>query len=205
MFDQKLLDPFLVVAYRPIELFVAHFRTLLNPWVYPRRIQLRPELRSGDDVGPQTGHIGQPGGIERQQARLEPVVFQPIRDRRVRQAPFTRVATRGDRRDVCPDAEVDQLLRGNDRSWKPGLPLYGASLGPDGDGDVRQTVDLFVPPGDFDDLGARAWIGDEPAPCSGRGSNAVTTCCRRSTAISARWKRIRPCRRVTLFTNGLTR
>ena len=79
---------------------------------------------------------------------------------------------RGDRIAV----EVEQLLRGDDRSWQRGLPLYGASLGPDRDGDVKQTVDLFVPPGDFDDLGARAWIGDEPAPCYGRGT--TTGCVR---------------------------
>jgi hypothetical protein len=72
--------------------------------------------------------------------------------------------------------EVEQLLRGGDRSWKPGLPLYGASLGPNGDGEVKQTVDLLVPPGDFDDIGARAWVGDEPAPCYGRGT--TTGCVR---------------------------
>ena len=72
--------------------------------------------------------------------------------------------------------EVEQLLRSGDRAWKAGLPLYGASLGPNGDGDVKQTVDLFVPPGDFDDLGARAWVGDEPAPCYGRGT--TTGCVR---------------------------
>src|SRR5262245_34887434 len=56
------------------------------------------------------------------------------------------------------------------RTWTPGMPLYGASLGPDSSGDVRQTVDLRLPPGDFDDLGARAWIGDEPKPCYARGN-----------------------------------
>jgi hypothetical protein len=76
--------------------------------------------------------------------------------------------------------EVEQLLRATDErgdlTWKPGQPLYGASLGPDGDGEIRQTVDLAVPAGDFDDLGARAWVGDEPKPCYARGN--TTGCVR---------------------------
>src|SRR6266542_6240145 len=76
--------------------------------------------------------------------------------------------------------EVEQLLRGTDErgnlTWKSGQPLYGASLGPDGDGEIKQTVDLSVPAGDFDDLGARAWVGDEPKPCYTRGN--TTGCVR---------------------------
>lgn len=76
--------------------------------------------------------------------------------------------------------EVEQLLRAPDAAgrprWIPGQPLYGASLGPDASGDVSQTVDLTLPPGDFDDLGARAWVGDEPAPCYTRGN--TTGCVR---------------------------
>lgn len=76
--------------------------------------------------------------------------------------------------------EVEQLLRVTDRqgrnSWRPGQPLYGASLGPDGSGEIEQTVDLPLPAGDFDDLGARAWIGDEPRPCYTSGN--TTGCVR---------------------------
>ncbi|MFN2471682.1 MAG: hypothetical protein ABR583_11995 [Gaiellaceae bacterium] len=76
--------------------------------------------------------------------------------------------------------EVEQLTRvvGEDGrvSWKPGQPLYGASLGPDGGGDIDHTVDLALPPGDYDDIGARAWVGDEPAPCYTRGN--TTGCVR---------------------------
>jgi hypothetical protein len=75
--------------------------------------------------------------------------------------------------------EVEQLVRSSgdsNDSWKPGLPLYAASLGPDGDGDVAHTVNVSVPPGDFDDVGARAWVGDEPAPCYTRGN--TTGCVR---------------------------
>jgi hypothetical protein len=76
--------------------------------------------------------------------------------------------------------EVEQLLRGADdaghAAWVAGQPLYGASLGPDAAGDVSQSVDLTLPPGDFDDLGARAWVGDEPAPCYTRGN--TTGCVR---------------------------
>jgi hypothetical protein len=76
--------------------------------------------------------------------------------------------------------EVEQLLRVVDDqgrvAWKMGQPLYGASLGPDRGGDVDYTVDLSLPPGDYDDLGARAWVGDEPAPCYTRGN--TTGCVR---------------------------
>jgi hypothetical protein len=64
--------------------------------------------------------------------------------------------------------EVEQLLRGSDQgghpTWQPGQPLYGASLGPNGSGEIQHTVNLSLPAGDFDDLGARAWVGDEPRP-----------------------------------------
>ena len=74
--------------------------------------------------------------------------------------------------------EVEQLLRVTDghgkHSWKSGQPLYGASLGPDGAGEIDETVDLALPAGDFDDLGARAWVGDEPQPCY---TNGNTTGC----------------------------
>ena len=76
--------------------------------------------------------------------------------------------------------EVEQLLHVTDakgrHTWKPGQPLYGASLGPDGAGEIEQTVELFVPAGDFEDLGARAWVGDEPRPCYTRGN--TTGCVR---------------------------
>ena len=76
--------------------------------------------------------------------------------------------------------EVEQLLRATDRRghqlWKPGQPLYGASLGPNSAGEVEQTVDLSLPAGDFDDLGARAWVGDEPKPCYTHGN--TTGCVR---------------------------
>jgi hypothetical protein len=76
--------------------------------------------------------------------------------------------------------EVEQLLRGADDdgrlTWRPGQPLYGASLGPDGSGEIDETVNLPVPAGDFDDLGARAWVGDEPRPCYTRGN--TTGCVR---------------------------
>jgi hypothetical protein len=62
--------------------------------------------------------------------------------------------------------EVEQLLHGA----KPGQELYGASLGPDAAGDVDETVDVPLPAGDFDDLGAKAWVGDEPKDCYRAGS-----------------------------------
>jgi hypothetical protein len=76
--------------------------------------------------------------------------------------------------------EVEQLLRAVDadghRSWTQGQPLYGASLGPDAAGEIKHTVNLTLPPGDFDDLGARAWVGAEPRPCYGRSN--TTGCVR---------------------------
>jgi hypothetical protein len=76
--------------------------------------------------------------------------------------------------------EVEQLLRVTDGkgkvSWKPGQPLYGASLGPNSAGEIAHSVDLPLPAGDFDDVGARAWVGNEPRPCYTRGN--TTGCVR---------------------------
>jgi hypothetical protein len=71
--------------------------------------------------------------------------------------------------------EVEQLVRTQD-GWRSGLPLYGASLGPDGDGEVEEKVELTLPAGDFDDVGARAWVGEEPRNCYTRGN--TTGCVR---------------------------
>ena len=62
--------------------------------------------------------------------------------------------------------EVEQLLHG-----RPGQQLYAASLGPDKGGDVAQTIDVPLPAGDFDDVGARAWVGDEPRDCYRKGNS----------------------------------
>ena len=76
--------------------------------------------------------------------------------------------------------EVEQLLRvagtGGEPVWRQGQPLYGASLGPNSAGAIEHTVNLTLPAGDFDDLGARAWVGSEPKPCYGRGN--TTGCVR---------------------------
>jgi hypothetical protein len=76
--------------------------------------------------------------------------------------------------------EVEQLVRAaNDDgrlTWEPGQPVYGASLGPDGDGDIAASVNVQLPPGDYDDLGARAWVGAEPKPCY--ASRNTTGCVR---------------------------
>jgi hypothetical protein len=65
--------------------------------------------------------------------------------------------------------EVEQLLRTTDEAgrltWQAGQPLYGASLGPDASGVVSETVDVPLPAGDFDDVGARVWVGREPNDC----------------------------------------
>jgi hypothetical protein len=75
--------------------------------------------------------------------------------------------------------EVEQLVRGESGgrlAWKPGQPLYGASLGPDGEGRIDETVDVPLPAGDYDDVGARAWIGSKPRDCYARGN--TTGCVR---------------------------
>ena len=75
--------------------------------------------------------------------------------------------------------EVEQLLR-VDRdgtpAWKRGQPLYGASLGPDDSGEIDHTADISLPAGDFDDLEARAWVGDKPRSCEAGGN--TTGCVR---------------------------
>src|SRR4029079_14436960 len=49
-------------------------------------------------------------------------------------------------------------------------------LGPDGDGKIAYTVNIPLPAGDYDDLGARAWVGEEPKACYARGN--TTGCVR---------------------------
>src|SRR5689334_6184615 len=51
------------------------------------------------------------------------------------------------------------------RGGGPGETLYTGSLGPDASGKVDHTFDVSLPAGDFDDLVARAWVGEEPTPC----------------------------------------
>jgi hypothetical protein len=62
--------------------------------------------------------------------------------------------------------QVEQL----GHTGRPGLELYGAAFGPDASGEVTQSIDVPLPPGDFDDVGAKAWVGDEPKDCYRTGS-----------------------------------
>jgi hypothetical protein len=68
----------------------------------------------------------------------------------------------------------DHLIVEVDRIDGANQPLYGGSFGPDNAGVVDQTIDVPLPAGDFDELGARAWVGRKPAPCYAR---ANTTGC----------------------------
>jgi hypothetical protein len=63
--------------------------------------------------------------------------------------------------------QVEQL----GRTGQPGQELYGASFGPDASGDVKETVDVPLPTGDFDDIGAKAWVGAEPRDCYRTGNS----------------------------------
>jgi hypothetical protein len=63
--------------------------------------------------------------------------------------------------------QVEQL----GRTGRPGQELYGASLGPDMSGEVRRTIDVPLPAGDFDDIGAKAWVGAEPRDCYRAGNS----------------------------------
>jgi hypothetical protein len=63
--------------------------------------------------------------------------------------------------------QVEQLAN----TGRPGQELYGASLGPDPSGNVDQRIDVPLPAGDFDDIGAKAWVGPEPKDCYRRGNS----------------------------------
>ena len=63
--------------------------------------------------------------------------------------------------------QVEQL----GHTGQPGQELYGASLGPDASGDVKQSIDVALPAGDFDDVGAKAWVGAEPRDCYRKGNS----------------------------------
>jgi hypothetical protein len=46
-----------------------------------------------------------------------------------------------------------------------GRPFYEASMGPNRDGDVDLSATVTLPPGDYDEIGVKAWIGAEPPYC----------------------------------------
>jgi len=64
---------------------------------------------------------------------------------------------------VDPLTKVERL--GEERHYNVGRPLFSASYGPNKDGDVNRTITLDVPPGEFDDIGVRAWV-DDPTACN---------------------------------------
>ena len=112
------------------------------------RARLR-RLRGGRD-------LGRPGAAEHHRDAKVGVPRRGVRarDRAALERPHRR---RG--RAAAPRSD-----QGGHPTWQPGQPLYGASLGPNGSGEIQHTVNLSLPAGDFDDLGARAWVGDEPRP-----------------------------------------
>jgi len=63
--------------------------------------------------------------------------------------------------------EVEQI----GHTGQPGQALYDASFGPDQGGDVKQAIDVPLPAGDFDEIGAKAWVGAEPRDCYRRGNS----------------------------------
>jgi hypothetical protein len=63
--------------------------------------------------------------------------------------------------------QVEQL----GRAGRPGQELYGGSFGPNASGDVKESVDVPLPAGDFDDIGAKAWVGAEPRDCYRTGNS----------------------------------
>ena len=121
--------------------------------------------------------LGVYAGVQTWGDRAQPsITLTPLAGQRV------AVSVRGSglRSDDHIVVEVEQLVRttndGGRLLWRPGEPLYGASLGPDGDGQIGYTVEIPLPQGDYDDLGARAWVGAEPKPCYSRGN--TTGCVR---------------------------
>jgi hypothetical protein len=63
--------------------------------------------------------------------------------------------------------QVEQL----GRTGSSGQELFGASFGPDASGNVEQSIDVPLPAGDFDDVGAKAWVGNEPKDCYRTGNS----------------------------------
>src|SRR6478672_2028798 len=63
--------------------------------------------------------------------------------------------------------EVEQI----GHTGQPGQALYDASFGPDQGGNVKQAIDVALPAGDFDEIGAKAWVGAEPRDCYRRGNS----------------------------------
>ena len=77
--------------------------------------------------------------------------------------------------------EVEQLLRGADRqgrpTWQPGQPLYGASIGPNGSGEIEHTVSLSLPAGaSTTSARARGWA-TSPALVTRTGTQPAASAC----------------------------
>jgi len=86
-----------------------------------------------------------------------------------------------------------ETRRGEGAHFKVGKPLYSASLGPNAKGDVERTIRVDIPPGEFRDIGARAWVGS-PSPCY--DERATTGCVvvrlpprTQEPQLTFRWKR----------------
>ena len=56
------------------------------------------------------------------------------------------------------------------RTYAPGDPLYGASLGPNKAGDIDRAIKVALPPIGYTDVGVKAWVGSEPEDCFGSGN-----------------------------------
>lgn len=75
-----------------------------------------------------------------------------------------------------------------------GRSLYGASLGPNHDGEVEHSFKVEIPPGRFDDVGVRAWVGQKSTDCYNEGTSTgcVTVHLRRlpePPQLSFKWKK----------------
>jgi hypothetical protein len=66
---------------------------------------------------------------------------------------------------------VDPLFEdANSGELRSGRSLYGASLGANHDGEVSHSFKVEIPPGRFDNVGVRAWVGQKSTDCYNEGT-----------------------------------
>ena len=65
---------------------------------------------------------------------------------------------------------VTEVLRDGEVHHVAGTPLYGASLGPNRDGDVSHSFKIELPPGPYQDVGVRTWVDERPTGCYDKGT-----------------------------------
>lgn len=65
---------------------------------------------------------------------------------------------------------VEPLLLGSGERLEESGPIYTATLSPGDDGRVDEAIEVEIPPGNFREIGIKAWTGELPGNCYAKQS-----------------------------------